>query len=133
MDLILTFEGLTNENTSTLETAMDEINGLSYEKTSSRGFQGSDELLYFISIAAGTVTILQGTVAILKVLASLIANLLFENKTGRITDVRDDQDGEIAIELLYLIRECMNKLNNELNNEHRQIPEIENRELSKRE
>ena len=36
MDLILTFEGLTNENTSTLETAMDEINGLSYEKTSSR-------------------------------------------------------------------------------------------------
>ena len=122
MDLILTFEGLTNENMSTLETAMTEIDQLTYEKSSSSGFQGSDELLYFISIAAGTVTIIQG-------LASLIAKLLSKNKNVKIIEIRDDQDGKIATELLYLIAYYVH----ELTNEHRQISEIETGKFSKSE
>lgn len=72
-NMILSFCNLQNE--SELETALDQMEGINYEKISSKGFDGVEMLMYVISIGGGVVV---------TQLANIIINLIKKNDNLRV-------------------------------------------------
>lgn len=72
-EMVLSFQNL--QDGKQIETVMDEIDGLSYEKIESKGFDGVELVIYILSIGGGVV---------ITQLANIIINLIRKNDNLRV-------------------------------------------------